>query len=174
MSRAALLLAVTLAASGCMSAELARVHRDVARDVPGLDGGHAPAFGPLTLGLARQFVDDPVVSGLLRHVRGVAVGTYNVDGMPADLSLVQARARIEARGWEPVVVSRDSTDTAFIYARVRGESIRDLLVVSFDGEDLTLVRLSGRLDEALAEALRSEDGIGVLGPVSARPVPTGG
>ncbi|HEX9952349.1 MAG TPA: hypothetical protein VGB53_11310, partial [Rubricoccaceae bacterium] len=98
MTRVSLLFAAALVASGCMSAELARVHRDVARDVPGLTGGHAPAFGPLTIGLARRLVDDPETAALLAHVRGVAVGTYALDGTPADLSLGEARARIEGRG----------------------------------------------------------------------------
>lgn len=163
---AALALAVLVGASGCMSAELARVHRDVARDVPGLEGGHALAFGPLTLGLARRFVDDPDTAVLLSHVRGVAVGTYALGDAPADLSLDQAQARIEARGWEPVVVSRDASGTAFVYARTRGDTVRDLLVISVEQGELTLVRLSGRLDAALAEALRS-DGDTPLGPLRA-------
>ena len=163
---AALALAVLVGASGCMSAELARVHRDVARDVPGLGGGHALAFGPLTLGLARRFVDDPDAAALLSHVRGVAVGTYALGDATTDLSLGQARARIEARGWEPVVVSRDSATAAFVYARTRGDTVRDLLVVSVESGELTLVRLSGRLDAALAEALRSGSDT-PLGPLPA-------
>ena len=165
MSRA-LLAALVLVASGCMSAELARVRRDVGRDVPGLAQGHAPAFGPLTLGLARRVVDDAETAGLLRHVRRVAVGTYALGGpLDADaLTLPTATARIEARGWTPVVVSRDRTEAAFIYAR--GDTLRDLLVVAFDADAMTLVRITGDLDAVVRDALRG-DGHSVLGPLRA-------
>ena len=168
----ALLAAVALAlvASGCMSAELARVRRDVGHDVPGLGQGHAPAFGPLTLGLARRMIGDAETAGLLRHVRSVAVGTYALGGpLDADaLTLSTATARIEARGWTPVVVSREGTEAAFIYARgdTRGDALRDLLVVAFDADAMTLVRLTGSLDAVVRDALRGQ-GHGVLGPLRA-------
>ncbi len=164
----AALSAVGLASSGCMSAELARVHRDVARDVPTLEGGHALAFGPMTLGLARRIVgSDEDTAELLRHVRGVAVGTYAVGDVTSDLA--GARARIAARGWEPVVISRDGGETAFVYARTRGDEIRDLLVVTFDDGQMTLVRVSGHLDAAVRAAMRSgESPIGALRAATGR------
>ncbi len=168
------LAAAALVSSGCMSAELARVRRDVGHDVPGLSEGHALAFGRLSLGLARGFVgDDDATAEMLRHVRGVAVGTYALrDPLDAGaLDLPDAVARIEGRGWTPVVVSRDSSNAAFVFSRGRGDAIRDLLVVSFDDGEMTLVRLSGNLDAALLAALRSDDGDGLLGPlrVAVRP-----
>ncbi len=173
--RAALTLAAAaLVASGCMSAELARVRRDVGRDVPGLAEGHAFAFGRLSLGLARGVIGSGDGSTeILRHVRGVAVGTYSLrDPLDARaLDLPTAIARIEARGWTPVVVSRDAGDAAFVFSRGRADSIRDLLVVSFDDSEMTLVRLSGDLEAAVLAALRSSDGDGLLGPlrVAVRP-----
>lgn len=164
------LAACALVVSGCMSAELARVRRDVGRDVPGLAEGHALAFGRLSLGLARGVIgSDDASAEILRHVRGVAVGTYSLSG-PLDagaLDLTAAMARIEARGWAPVVVSRDTSEAAFVFSRGRGDSIRDLLVVSFGDGELTLVRLSGNLEAAVLAALRSDDGDGLLGPLRA-------
>ncbi len=180
MTRRFLTLALlVLVLPGCMSAELARVHRDLARDLPAgrLSGGHALAFGPLTLGLARGVVgsDDPATAAALRHVRGVAVGTYAIGGPlgTADLALPRAMERITDRGWAPVVVSRDDSTATFVFARQPGDVLRDLLVVSFDDGELTLVRLSGRLDAAVLEALQSDDR-SLLGPLHTalgRPAP---
>ena len=171
MTRALLTLALlALVSPGCMSAELARVHRDLSRDLPAgrLSGGHALAFGQLTLGLARGIVgtDDAATAAALRHVRGVAVGTYAL-GEPlgtADLALPQAMERIVDRGWTPVVVARDDSTATFVFARQPGDVLRDLLVVSFEAGELTLVRLSGHLDAAVLEALQG-DGDALLGPL---------
>lgn len=169
--RSLLLAAVALGLSGCMSAELARVRRDVGRDVP--DGrvaeGHAFAFGRMSLGLARHVVgrDSPVAAAALRHVRGVAVGTYAVDG-PLDaggLALTRAAERMARRGWTPAVAVRDDSTATYVFTRQPDGVLRDILVVSLDDGELTLVRLSGRLDEAVIEALAQGDG--PLGPVHA-------
>ncbi|HEX8384725.1 MAG TPA: hypothetical protein VF576_00995 [Rubricoccaceae bacterium] len=167
--RTLLALALAVALPGCMSAELARVRRDVGRDFPTgrLAEGHAFAFGRLSLGLARSVVgsDDPTAEAALRHVRGVAVGTYAIDGpVGADrLALPGAGARITRRGWAPVVVARDDSTATYVFARQPAGALRDLLVVSVEGSELTLVRVSGRLDEAVVDALRQGDG--VLAPV---------
>ena len=169
---AVVVAAVALAGSGCMSAELARVHRDVERDLAAparlgsarLGGGHAFQFGRLSAGLARSLVsrDNPAAAQALRAVRGVAVGTYALRGPldPAALSLPVATEQIRRRGWEPVVVARDSVSATFIYARTRRDALRDLLVVAFADEQMTLVRVSGELDErALRALVRSDDGL---------------
>ena len=168
MRAAFTLAAAALVASGCMSAELARVRRDVGRDLPGLGEGHALAFGRLSLGLARGFVGgDDDTAEILRHVRGVAVGTYSLrDPLDAGaLDLPTAMARIEARGWTPIVVSRDAAEAAFVFSRGESDTLRDLLVVSFDDGEMTLVRLSGNLDAAVLAALRSGDSDGMLSPL---------
>ena len=162
-SRLATVVLLGVALSGCMSAELARVHRDVERDLPGIGGGHAFQFGRLSMELARGFVggDDPAEKAALRAVHGVAVGTYALNGpVSAEaLTLRQATARIERRGWQPVVISRDSTEATFLYTRSRGDVLRDLLVMSFEDGELTLVRINGHFDEAtLAAMMESHDG----------------
>lgn len=159
------LLAVLVSLSGCMSAELARVRRDVGRDLPGahLSEGHAFQFGRLSMGLARSVVgsdgDDAATAAALEHVRGVAVGTYTVNGAvdPQSLALPRTVERITRRGWTPVVVSREDDTAAYIFAREDDASVSDLLILSFEDQELTLVRLSGRLDEALRAVLASDD-----------------
>lgn len=155
MTRRLLLgLIVGATLSGCMSAELARVRRDVGHAAPEarLANRSAPHLGRLPLALARAFVDGDT-RDLLRPVRGVAIGRYAARGpLRADaLDLGPTEARLLARGWEPVVVVRDSAETTQIYARMRGDVLRDLLVVSLDADGLSLVRVLGQIDgDALA------------------------
>ena len=66
--------------------------------MPTLEGGHALAVGPLGLSLARLFAGDDGAADVLRHVRGVAVGTYAVGESTGGLALTEARARIEETG----------------------------------------------------------------------------
>ena len=156
-----------------MSAELARVRRDVARDFPRgqIADGHAFAFGRLSLGIARGAVggDDPVTAEALRHVRGVSVGTYAL-ARPADashLALPHAVERITRRGWTPVIVSRDDSTAAYVFARQPGGTLRDLLVVTFEDQELTLVRIHGRLDAAVEAMLAGSGGSDLFGPLQA-------
>ncbi len=159
MSRHVLTLALALglgaAASGCMSAELARVRRDVAADLPEarIARGHAPAFGRLSLGLARQFVgtDDPNLHALLGNVRGAAFGRYRVGGAfsAENVTLARALDRARSRGWTPVVVAREDSTVTWVLSRdARDGTLGDLLVMALDHDELTLVRVHGRLDAA--------------------------
>lgn len=180
MTRALLTAAlVGTLASGCMSAELARVHRDVSAEMPGLGDGHAFQMGRLTMALAGRFVGDgDEARAALRSVRGVAVGTYALPRLVDAEALVLPglSARLARRGWAPVVASREDGEAAFLYTRVRGDVLRDLLVVALDGDEMTLVRVNGRFDEASLAALTGSDGLlGDAGPALRRVFPaTGG
>lgn len=167
---AAMLAALAVAAPGCMSAELARVHRDVERDLgrsaqaARIGGGHAFQFGRLSVGLARRVVgrDDPAVAVALGAVRGVAVGTYTLQGAldAESLRLDGASERLRGRGWEPVAVTRDSASATFVYARLSRDALRDLLVLTFEDNEMTLVRVSGELGEEAIRALaHGDDGL---------------
>lgn len=155
MSRAALLLAGVLALPGCMSAELARVHRDLAHDIPGIGGGHAPAFGRVALGIARLAVGHEDEAGtILHHVRSGAVGRYDA---PADLGgfdavdAPRAVARAQRRGWQPAVIVRSDTSAVWVLSRETRRGQTDLMVWTLDAEGLTLVRVTGHLEPMLRE-----------------------
>lgn len=170
MSRLLLLaLALATGASGCMSAELARVRRDLAADLPqaSIARGHAPAFGRLTMGLANLVVpNDADVNDILVHVRSGSFGRYNVGTLPnleaADAPRALARAR--ARGWAPVVTVREDSSAVWILARTaRDGTVGDLMVWNLDEEGLTLVRVTGRLEDlvaSLAARGRLPNGVG--------------
>lgn len=155
MRAAALALAVVLALPGCMSAELARVHRDLSRDIQGIGGGHAPAFGRVALGIARLAVGDEDEAGtILRHVRSGAVGRYDVpDDSRVALDAPRAVESARRRGWEPAVIVRSDTSAVWILARDARRGQTDLMVWSLDEEGLTLVRLTGHLEPMVRELI---------------------
>lgn len=155
MNRLLLLALLALPLNGCMSAELARVRRDVGRDLPQarLADSHALAFGRLSMWLARSVAgaDDESLRLALRHVRSASVGRYPVRGAfdAPHVALTQTVAQAARRGWTPTVVAREDSSATWVLSRERRDgSLSDLLVVALSPKELTLVRVQGRLDAA--------------------------
>lgn len=157
-----------------MSAELARVQRDVRRDLPEADvaGAHAFAFGRLSLAVARAAIggdeEDAQLVEALRHVRGASVGRYALRGTfdPATMDLSRTMAHASRRGWTPAVVARDDSSATWVLTRDRRDgSVGDLLVVTLEPGEMTLVRVHGRLEGAALAFLQSGDAPGELGPL---------
>lgn len=174
MSRLVLSLALAAALSGCMSAELARVRREIGRDMPEarLASAHAPAFGRLSLGLARTVIgdDEPALRDALRHLRGVSFGRYLIGGTLdfQAVALDRTLDRVQRRGWTPAVVAREDSSASWILTRDgRDGDLRDLLVVTFEDDALTLVRIHGRLDEAALALFSGSETTEALGPLRA-------
>jgi hypothetical protein len=59
------------------------------------------------------------------------------------------------RGWTTAVAMREGRERTWVYYRTnpRQDRIRGVYVVALDGDELTLVRLSGRLDHTLKAAI---------------------
>ncbi len=155
------LLLAALALGGCASAELARVRDDVAREHPEarIGRGTSVSFGAITLGLARRFGAVEGVDGLvLDGVRHVAVATHPVEGvLDAGQMAMPARLRrlVEREGWEPLVATRGDGEATWVLVRFRDGHLSDLFVASFEGGELSLVRVSGRLDGVVRGVLRA-------------------
>ena len=123
------------------------------------------SLGPLPIKLARLFVaGDPEISGILKDVKGVRVYTYEIDGDAERViaRMVEARGRLVARGWQPVVAVRD--DGGLVTALVRmdddadDQRIRGLVVMVRDEEEVVLVNVIGKLaPETFAFAMAELD-----------------
>ena len=173
MSRLALALALAVALGGCMSVELARVQRDVRRDLPHarLADAHAFALGRLSMALVRSAAgrgDDAALTHALRHVRGASFGRYAVRGSfdPERAQLPRMLDRARRRGWTPAVVARDDSTATWILTRDRRDgTLGDLLVATLTDEELVLVRVHGRLEGVALAFLNGADAPVALGPV---------
>jgi hypothetical protein len=118
-------------------------------------------FGRISLGLLRGLVR--MVPGkvdgqeLLNEIYRLDVATYAVSSLP-DLDRIQGETRFEdelARdGWSMTVRTREEDERTWLFTRGdEAGALRNLFVVTLEGGELTLVRIDGRLDRALAEAI---------------------
>jgi hypothetical protein len=118
-------------------------------------------LGRLSLGLIRGLVR--MVPGkvdgqeFLTAVHRIDVATYRVLSLP-DLDRIQGETRFEEQlaraGWTMAVRTREEGSRAWMFMRgdERG-AIRNLFVVTLEDDELTLVRIDGRLDQAIARAI---------------------
>jgi hypothetical protein len=161
-----LLLALTFPLAGCMggSPSVNTVRWEIERRIP--EARFEPEchirLGRLTLGLVRGIANlaDPGDPDLapLNDIRHIEVATYRVRSLP-DLdnhledqtAFEQALAR---NGWTMALRERDHTSRTWMFLRFDDrEALRDLYVVALDANELTLVRLDGHLDRAMAESI---------------------
>jgi hypothetical protein len=124
------------------------------------------SLGPLSLGLARGIVrmadddeDADLAARLIRTVRKLEVGCCQLapgattNGMD---TLRQIDHAMRDTGLEPMLRHAEPGELMTIYVEIRGKHLRQMLLVSVDDSELTLVRLRGRLDQALILALNAD------------------
>jgi hypothetical protein len=118
-------------------------------------------LGRISLGLIRGLVR--MVPGkvdgqeFLNAVYRIDVATYKVSSLP-DLDRIQGETRFEEQlaraGWSMTVRAREEESRAWIFTRIDpAGAMRSLFVVTLEADELTLVRIDGRLDQALIEAI---------------------
>jgi hypothetical protein len=161
-----LLLALMLPLAGCAggSPSVNTVRWEIERRIP--EARFEPEthirLGRLTLGLIRgvAHLADPGDPDLapLNHIRHIEVATYHVRSLPdlehhldEQTAFEKALAR---NGWTMALRERDHTSRTWMFLRFDDrEALRDLYVVALDRDELTLVRLDGNLDRAMAESI---------------------
>jgi hypothetical protein len=118
-------------------------------------------LGRISMGLIRGLVR--MVPGkvdgqeFLSAVHRIDVATYRVSSLP-DIDRLQGETRfadqLAKAGWTTVVRTRENDERAWVYVRSDDAGVmRSLFVVALEADELTLVRLDGRIDEALMEAI---------------------
>jgi hypothetical protein len=168
MTRQALALSLLLALplAGCQGGapSVNTVRWEIERHVPGarFERESHIRLGRLTLGLARRIVHivdagDPDTA-VLDHIRRLEVATYRVLSLPDLDKHFAEQTRFERAladaGWSTAVKARDHDSRTWIF--VRGDEkgvLRNLYVVDLEPGELTLVRLDGRIDRAMAESI---------------------
>lgn len=162
----AVVLAVTVASAGCMWApDLARVCRDLEKQVPGasFDREFAMTLGPVSLAFAKMvtaFIPDArEARGYLRDVSRIEVAVYEVTAMPTidGVRMPNHLQRLRDEGWETAVKVRDDDNIVWLMYRIEKNAIREMYVVVLDSDELVLVKARGRLDRLAARALLEAD-----------------
>jgi len=118
-------------------------------------------LGRISLGLIRGIVR--MVPGkvegqeILNEIHSVEVASYKVHGLP-NLDRIPSHTGFEERlardGWSMAVRTREQDSRAWIFFRGdEGGAMRNLFVVALEDDELTMVRVDGRLDRVVAEAI---------------------
>lgn len=161
LALAVVLLAAPLA-NGCMWApELTEVKRDIERQLPdvGFRKNVTLSFGPLTMALARAITslvpDAGEARDYLRDVSRVQVAIYELDHPAGETALETPRRLQELldEGWEMAVRVRDRDEVVWLLYRIDDDSVREMFVVVMGDRELVLVKVKGRLERLLAQAL---------------------
>ncbi len=159
------LLALPLGACFFSAPGLVPLEAEAQRALPGLRAypDMELKLGRLSLGLARSIVraaaeddEEEQVASLLQHVNGVELAVYDLasrddgDAARAIGRLSQLAAR---RGWLAAARFQDAESSGAVFFQQDGGGIRGIYIVALEDDSLTLVRLRGRLDRAIADAI---------------------
>ena len=118
-----------------------------------LDREAGITLGRLSLAIARLATDGDEVP--LRGLRKVEVGVYEVSS-PDDEGAERAPIVLpEPPGWQTVVRLREEGDDVLVLVEPREEGIRRLLIVVADEQEWVLVRVRGRIEGMLEQAMRA-------------------
>jgi len=108
-------------------------------------------------GILRLVPDAEEGRKIINEVHRVEVATYkvkslpNLDGLEKETGFERDLARA---GWTVAVHTREANERTWIFLHNREDGVlSNLFVVSLDKNELTLVRLDGRLDRAFAAAI---------------------
>ena len=108
------------------------------------------SFGPALLRFAaRQVEDDPETQELLRGLDGVRIRIYEIDGEAARVAsrMDTMSRKLQAHGWEPVMLVRSENEQAHMLLKVVDQRIRGMTVLVSDGEsEAVVINLMGDLE----------------------------
>ena len=121
-------------------------------------------LGRFTMALVRGVVhlaahdeDDQEGVAMLSQIHAVDVASYKVHNLPSlDGLAADPRFDRELRkhGWSQLVRTHEKNESTWVYVRGTQEGVLDnLFVVSLEKNELTLVRVDGRLDKMIAMAM---------------------
>lgn len=164
-------LAVVLGAlllGGCVeSSMLARTRMELEAGIPGarFEREHSIHLGRISSAVLRPIAlwavrDEGDESAFLRRIRRVDFALYEVVSFPDSVGgddLASMERRLRKQGWNRMVRAREEAEITWIFNRQNGAGeIRDLFVVTVDDAEMVIVRVSGRLDQALAELIADD------------------
>lgn len=175
VSALTILSLVLVGALGCASSrgpDSAHVRATLERAQPGceLERTERIRLGGLKLAAVKFLVrisDDEESADTLSNLRRVEVASYRAVTPPGCAgigSLGNLGPELVNLGWWPMVSERDGSESSWVFAHGDAEGDLDgLFVVTMDAGELEVVRLEGRIDRILADAVAEEpDRAGLL------------
>lgn len=116
-------------------------------------------LGRVSLAVARMGLriagesDEEIDGFTLKGVKKVRIGIYRVEPTRRKSDRRAFDPRFLGPGWDRVVRVREPGEEVHVLIREREHGIRGMLVVVADEQELTIVRLHGRLERIFEEAM---------------------
>ena len=177
LSVAAVLSSLALPFVGCGAPpSVDQVTLEIEKWIPGarFEREEHVRLGRMKMGLLKGIVrmvddeDDPESRAFLREIHRLEVATYRVRDLPDTSGFRQKAPDFERQlarsGWNLTIKAQEDNSPSWLFTRSDGEGgLRNLLVVDLDDQELTVVRMDGRLDRAFAEAVAERPKDAALG-----------
>jgi hypothetical protein len=129
-------------------------------------------IGSFVLGAARMVIrwaddgDAEEADALLQHVKGVQLGVYRLEDTRRSLAqepgsgLKELISFLDGRGYDAIVRSYHADGGSLILVRCEGkqrDQVKELIVVSIEASELTVVQLRGNVNEIVAFVAREHE-----------------
>jgi hypothetical protein len=101
--------------------------------------------------LARNFVDEDDFT--LEGVRRIEVGVYEVKGLKRGQQSPSPLDLTKLEGWVPIVRVSEPGEDVMVLIKEKDDVVRALLVVVAEQDEWVLVRIRGKLDRVLEQAM---------------------
>jgi hypothetical protein len=130
---------------------------DLRREVSASAGIELDRIMALTVGrtgmaIARLVTDGDEIP--LRGVRKVEIGIYEVNGLRPGVDARGAIGLPRLEGWHSVVRVRDDEQEVHILLEERDDQIRGMIIVVAEDEEVVLIRIRGKLQHTVEQAMR--------------------
>ena len=92
----------------------------------------------------------------LKEIKGIEVGVYKVDGSrkPLDASVLRKLENLFGmEKWQKFVVARDGEDLVYLFYRLKGKVVEELLAVVLSEDELVVAKVKGNFRELLSRFL---------------------
>jgi hypothetical protein len=161
IQRTLLLVALVLAPglTGCITSRGPEaIRRDLARDAGvRLDREFGLTVKRSAMWIARTALrhsEDEEDLAMLDGIRRVEIGIYRVEGLRPGVDVRRALEPAKFTGFTPLVRVHDDDGDALVLAEQTERGIRTLVVAVADDEEWVIVRIRGRIDALLEDAMR--------------------
>lgn len=158
------LVVIAILSSGCLTTS-PRMHAfadSIQHELPEMELEHirGGTFGRMSLGMAKTLAkwamddeEDDEFVGFFKGVKKVEYAMFETNTHGDATFPRELHDSFSRKGWTTLARFREDEQLAWVLVRMRRDSIDKLIVVHLDDEELTLVRLGGRLDDVLRAAL---------------------
>jgi len=163
-TRVALASGLILAASGCFSYRGPHGVQESLEHTLGVElhPEEGIKLGPISTRFVASFTGDSE-DDFLHDLSRVGIAVFEVGAANGRTPRPIQASDLGFRGWNTMLESHDDGDQVLLLVKPRKGSIRDMMLVSVDGDEVVVARLTGNLDQLIAKAIEGAEHGGAKG-----------